>query len=149
MVCWYPNIRSVVISLSTFWSDLVNVWRTFVIKDGAGGWTSHRAALHEWKKEQWNQTISWQNNWFLTFLFEQFILLRKIGIYLFLSLSVFDLIGNNYFQTILDKNDCCEKYFSSFQNSTQSRGVCLDNSQLYNSLKYYAKIFLWKIWQWT
>ena len=146
MVCWYPNIRSVVISLSTVWSDLVNDWRTFVIK---GGWTSHRAALHEWKKEQWNQTISWQNNWFLTFLFEQFILLRKIGIYLFLSLSVFDLIGNNYFQNILDKNDCFEKYFSSFQNSTPSHCVCLDNSQLYNSLKYYAKIFLWKIWQWT
>ena len=96
-----------------------------------------------------DDVMSDQLIYFLTFLFEQFILLRKIGIYLFLSLSVFDLIGNNYFQNILDKNDCFEKYFSSFQNSTQSRGVCLDNSQLYNSLKYYAKIFLWKIWQWT
>ena len=88
-----------------------------------------------------DDVMSDQLIYFLTFLFEQFILAQDRDLSFFL-VSVLDLIGNNYFQNILDKNDCFEKYFSSFQNSTPSHCVCLDNSQLYNSLKYYAKIFL-------
>ena len=66
-----------------------------------------------------DDVMSDQLIYFLTFLFEQFILAQDRDLPFFL-VSVLDLIGNNYFQNILDKND------SSFQNSTPSC-VCLNN----------------------
>ena len=61
-----------------------------------------------------DDVMSDQLIYFLTFLFEQFILAQDRDLPFFL-VSVLDLIGNNYFQNILDKkNYWFEKYISSF-----------------------------------